>query len=75
MRTFLDDPENYRMLISLREYGKSIFLVTQQLLVTASGVLKMSSLNGFFCFDVFLTVHHSIDLFHLPTLMHNSFIH
>jgi hypothetical protein len=24
---------------------------------------------------VFLTVHHSIDLFHLPTLMHNSFIH
>jgi len=23
----------------------------------------------------FLTVHHSIDLFHLPTLMHNSFIH
>ena len=26
-------------------------------------------------FDVFLTVHHSIDLFHLPTLMHNSFIH
>jgi hypothetical protein len=26
-------------------------------------------------FDVFLTVHHSIDLFHLPTVMHNSFIH
>ena len=26
-------------------------------------------------FDVFLTVHHSIDLFHLPTLMRNSFIH
>ena len=26
-------------------------------------------------FHVFLTVHHSIDLFHLPTLMHNSFIH
>jgi len=26
-------------------------------------------------FYVFLTVHHSIDLFHLPTLMHNSFIH
>jgi len=26
-------------------------------------------------FDVFLTVHHSIDLFHLLTLMHNSFIH
>ena len=26
-------------------------------------------------FDMFLTVHHSIDLFHLPTLMHNSFIH
>ena len=26
-------------------------------------------------FDVFLTVHHSIDLFRLPTLMHNSFIH
>ena len=25
--------------------------------------------------NVFLTVHHSIDLFHLPTLMHNSFIH
>ena len=25
-------------------------------------------------FDVFLTVHHSIDLFHLPSLMHNSFI-
>jgi len=23
----------------------------------------------------FLTVHHSINLFHLPTLMHNSFIH
>jgi len=26
-------------------------------------------------FEVFLTVHHSTDLFHLPTLMHNSFIH
>ena len=26
-------------------------------------------------FDVFLTVHHSIDLFHLPTLMHSSYIH
>ena len=25
-------------------------------------------------FDVFSTVHHSIDLFHLPNLMHNSFI-
>jgi len=25
--------------------------------------------------DVFLTVHHSIDLFNLPTLMHNPFIH
>ena len=23
----------------------------------------------------FWTVHHSIDLFHLPTLMHNYFIH
>jgi len=23
-------------------------------------------------FDIFLTVHHSIELFHLPTLMHNS---
>jgi hypothetical protein len=23
-------------------------------------------------FYVFLTVHHSIDLFHLPTIMHNS---
>jgi hypothetical protein len=23
-------------------------------------------------FDVFLTVHHSLELFHLPTLMHNS---
>jgi len=23
-------------------------------------------------FDVFPTVHHSIELFHLPTLMHNS---
>ena len=26
------------------------------------------------CFNVFSTVHHSIDLFHLPTVMHNSFI-
>jgi len=26
-------------------------------------------------FDVFSTVHHSIDLFHLPTLTQNSFIH
>ena len=25
-------------------------------------------------FDVFSTVHHSIELFHLPTLMHNSLI-
>jgi hypothetical protein len=31
--------------------------------------------NMFFTFDGFLTVHHNIDLFHLPTLMHNSFIH
>ena len=28
--------------------------------------------SSFFMF--FLTVHHSIDLFHLPTLIHNSFI-
>jgi hypothetical protein len=27
----------------------------------------------FLSFDVFSTFHHSIDLFHLPTLMHNSF--
>jgi hypothetical protein len=27
------------------------------------------------CFDVISTVHHSIDLLHFPTLMHNSFIH
>jgi len=26
-------------------------------------------------FYVSSTMHHSIDLFHLPTLMHNSFIH
>ena len=26
-------------------------------------------------FDVFLTVHHSTELFHLSTLMHNSYIH
>ena len=26
-------------------------------------------------FSCFLTVHYSIDLFHLPTLMYNSFIH
>ena len=25
--------------------------------------------------NVFLTVHHNIDLFHLPTLIHSSFIH
>jgi len=29
----------------------------------------------FFLFDIFSTVHHSIDLFRLPNLMHNSFIH
>jgi len=28
-----------------------------------------------FLFDVFLIVHHSKDLFHLQTLMHNSIIH
>jgi hypothetical protein len=26
-------------------------------------------------FDVFLTMHRSIDLFHLPVLTHNTFIH
>ena len=26
-------------------------------------------------FDVSLTVHHSMDLFQLPTLIHNSFIY
>ena len=31
--------------------------------------------NLWICFDVFLTVLHSIDLFHLPSLMHSSFIH
>jgi hypothetical protein len=36
---------------------------------------QVSGLSPYFCFDVFLTVHHCIDLFHLPTLMHNSFIH
>ena len=31
--------------------------------------------TGVLPFYVFLTVHHIIDLFHLPTLMHSSFIH
>jgi len=31
--------------------------------------------NHFVVFDVFFTVHHVIGLFHLPTLMHNSFLH
>jgi len=31
--------------------------------------------NLHFHFDVFSTVHHSIDLFHLATLIYNSFIH
>ena len=42
------------------------------------GVLILVHLFCLFCityFDVFLTVNHSIDLFDLPTLMHNSFIH
>ena len=32
-------------------------------------------MNVFSNFDVFSTVHCSIDLFNLPTLMHNSLIH
>ena len=36
-------------------------------------IYRLEDMEG--CFDVFLTVHHSIDLFHLPSLMHNSFIH
>ena len=33
-------------------------------------------LNGvIYTFLFFFTVLHTIDLFHLPTLMHNSFIH
>jgi hypothetical protein len=52
MRPFLDDPENYRMLKSLREYSKWVCLVTQQLLVTESGILKMSSFNSFFYSDI-----------------------
>jgi hypothetical protein len=34
-----------------------------------------SKQNRLCFFYVFLTVHHSIDFFNLPTLMHNSFIH
>jgi len=30
--------------------------------------------HNFIYFDVFLTVHHSIDLFQVTNLMHNSFI-
>jgi hypothetical protein len=35
--------------------------------------LLMTEVDFFVCF--FLTVHRSIELFHLPTLIHNSFIH
>ena len=34
-----------------------------------------SKFTYFHFFYVFLTVHHSIELFHIPTLLHNSFIH
>jgi hypothetical protein len=36
----------------------------------SSTMFTASYTNSFF--DVFLTMHHSIELFHLPTLMHNS---
>ena len=40
---------------------------------TSLGMLDQNHVKEDKSFDVFLTVHHSIDLFHLPTLMHNSF--
>ena len=35
-------------------------------------VLSKQYVNSHCTFDVFSTVHHSIELLHLPTLMHNS---
>ena len=37
--------------------------------------LWIAETNVITYFDVFSTVYHSIDLLHLPTLMHDSFIH
>ena len=44
---------------------KSIILILTQLRPTTYQTIL-------YHFDVFLTVHHSIELFHLPTLKHNS---
>ena len=35
-------------------------------------MLYMVTIAVTFIFDVFSTVQHSLELFHLPTLMHNS---
>ena len=61
------DPKQGEYLFTLRRTVKFQFLYGRWL-VWAS----LLSYNTILCFDVFLTVHHSIELFHLPTLMHNS---
>jgi predicted transcriptional regulator with HTH domain len=71
--------QGYKMEISVysfkyRPFSYQIYIseVTVILSTKPSNVL----LTSFTAFGVFfLTVHHSIDLFHLPTLMHNSCIH
>jgi len=56
------------------EYVIRIAFSRQQWLRERASVLRYTYV---FCLNLmfFSTVHHSIDLFHLPTLMHNSFIH
>jgi hypothetical protein len=45
------------------------------LVVDKSELFIKDSINKRVTVWCFLAVHHSIDLFNLPTLMHNSFIH
>ena len=53
-----------------------LFTVLTSFYCVSGGSCQMPHGNFYIkFFDVFLTVHHSIDLFHLPHLMHNSFIH
>ena len=58
---------------TLSEYVIIIACLLQQYLHERTSMLHYGTVTPLFCF--FLTVNHSIDLFHLPTLMHNSFIH
>ena len=64
---------NFMSLIADSVSGRSLIQTYREFVTTRQVWIYLLVLSSFFY--VFSTVHHSIDLFHLPNFIHNSFIH